>query len=170
MTRTMKTLAVSLFPFLRWLPLNAEKLRVDRVAGITVAFFYLIKIRPLLMAWKVDRMGVVTWVLTFVAILSMALPIANDVLAGVALTIYYIFLVRRMKAHALPPGSPHYVIVRYDGSLDCLNAAHFEDVILRAHADFPRAKTMRVIGNGINNIDAPGKEKIREIAKCKVQA
>jgi len=182
MTRTMKTHAAKLFPFLRWFPLSTEKLRADRVAGITVAFFYLIKIRPLLMVWKVDRMGAVAGVFMFVATLSMVPSIANGVLAGVALTII-IFLMRRMKpravllgqmpdgsladmkAHALPPVSPHFVIVRYGGSLDFLNAAHFEDVILRAHADFPRAKTMLVIGNGINNIDASGEEKIREIAK-----
>lgn len=149
---------------------------------VMLSVFDLIKIRPLLMAWKVDRMGAVTGVFTFVATLSMAPSIANGVLAGVALTII-IFLVRRMKpravllgqmpdgsladmkAHGLPPVSPHFVIMRYDGSLDFLNAAHFEDVILRTHADFPRAKTMLVIGNGINNIDASGEEKIREIAK-----
>lgn len=182
MTHTMKTGTATPFPFLRWFPLSAEKLRADRVAGITVALFYLIKSRPLLMAWKAERMGVITAVLTFVAILSMAPSIANGVLAGVALTII-IFLVRRMKpravllgqmpdgsfadmkAHALPPVSPHFVIVRYGGSLDFLNAAHFEDVILRAHGDFTRAKTMLVTGNGINNIDALGEEKIREIAK-----
>ncbi|MHB1175737.1 MAG: sodium-independent anion transporter [Sulfuriferula sp.] len=38
-------------------------------------------------------------------------------------------------------------------------------MILRAHADFPQAKIVLVIGNGINNIDASGEEKIREIAK-----
>ncbi|MHB1333609.1 MAG: SulP family inorganic anion transporter [Sulfuriferula sp.] len=149
---------------------------------VMLAVFDLIKIRPLLMAWKVDRMGAITGVFTFVATLSMAPSIANGVLAGVALTII-IFLVRRMKpravllgqmpdgsladmkAHALPPVSPYFVIVRYDDSLDFLNAAHFEDVILRAHTDFPQAKTVLVIGNGINNIDASGEEKIREIAK-----
>lgn len=149
---------------------------------VMLSVFDLIKIRPLLMAWKVDRMGAVTGVFTFAATLSMAPSIANGVLAGVALTII-IFLVRRMKpravllgqmpdgsladmkAHALPPVSPHFAIVRYDGSLDFLNAAHFEDVILRAHADFPRAKTILVIGSGINNIDASGEEKIREITK-----
>lgn len=149
---------------------------------VMLSVFDLIKVRPLLMAWKVDRMGAVTGAFTFVATLSMAPSIANGVLASVALTIT-IFLVRRMKpravllgqmpdgsladmkAHGLSPVSPHFVIMRYDGSLDFLNAAHFEDVILRAHADFPRAKTILVIGNGINNIDASGEEKIREIAK-----
>ncbi len=37
MTRTLKTRAPPAFPFLRWFPLSAEKLRADMVAGITVA-------------------------------------------------------------------------------------------------------------------------------------
>ncbi|MES1998103.1 MAG: SulP family inorganic anion transporter [Pseudomonadota bacterium] len=149
---------------------------------VMLSVFDLIKVRPLLMAWKVDRMGAVTGAFTFVATLSMAPSIANGVLASVALTIT-IFLVRRMKpravllgqmpdgsladmkAHGLSPVSSHFVIMRYDDSLDFLNAAHFEDVILRAHTDFPQAKTVLVIGNGINNIDASGEEKIREIAR-----
>lgn len=149
---------------------------------VMLSVFDLIKIRPLLMAWKVDRMGAVTGVFTFIATLAMAPSIANGVLAGVILTII-VYLVRRMKpraillgqmpdgsladmkAHGLPPVSPHFATLRYDGSLDFLNAAHFEDVILRAHADFPQAKTILVIGNGINTIDASGEEKIREMAK-----
>jgi len=55
--------------------------------------------------------------------------------------------------------------LRYDGSLDFLNAAHFEEAILQANAEFPEAKTILVIGNGINSIDASGEEKIREIAR-----
>jgi len=70
-----------------------------------------------------------------------------------------------MKAHGLSPISPHFITLRYDGSLDFLNAAHFEEVILQAHADFPEATTILVIGSGINSMDASGEEKIREIAK-----
>jgi MFS superfamily sulfate permease-like transporter len=149
---------------------------------VMLAVFDLIKIKPLLLAWKVDRMGAITGVFTFVATLAMAPSIANGVLAGVVLTIV-VFLVRRMKpravllgqmpdgsladmkAHGLAPVSSHFATLRYDGSLDFLNAAHFEDVILRAHADFPLAKTILVICNGINTIDASGEEKIREMAK-----
>ena len=142
----------------------------------------LIKTRPLLVAWKVDRLGALTGVLTFVATLAMAPAIANGVLLGVTLTVL-LQLVRQMKPHAvllgrmpdgslsdmkthsLPPISSHFATVRYDGSLDFLNAAHFEEVLLQAHAEFPEAKTILVIGNGINNIDASGEEKIREISQ-----
>lgn len=149
---------------------------------VMLAVFDLIKIRPLLMAWKVDRVGALTGVLTFVATLVMAPALANGVLLGVALTVLSL-LVRQMKpravvlgrmpdgslsdmkAHGLPPISKHFVAMRYDGSLDFLNAAHFEEAVLRAHAEFPEAKTILVIGNGINSIDASGEEKIREIAQ-----
>jgi len=149
---------------------------------VMLAVFDLIKIRPLLVAWKVDRLGAVTGVLTFAATLAMAPSIANGVLIGVALTVL-VQLVRQMKpravllgrmadgslgdmkANALAPVSSHFATVRYDGSLDFLNAAHFEEALLQAHAEFPEAKTILVIGNGINSIDASGEEKIREIAE-----
>lgn len=54
--------------------------------------------------------------------------------------------------------------IRYDGSLEFMNAAHFEDVILQARADYPEAKTILVVGDGINSIDATGEDKIRQAA------
>ncbi len=38
-------------------------------------------------------------------------------------------------------------------------------MILEAHADYPKATTILVVGSGINDIDASGEEKIREVAK-----
>jgi anti-anti-sigma factor len=60
--------------------------------------------------------------------------------------------------------SEQFVPVRFDGSLTFANVAYFEDMILEALADFPDCKTVLVIGSGINDIDASGEEKIREIA------
>ncbi|NOT18498.1 MAG: SulP family inorganic anion transporter [Sulfuriferula sp.] len=148
---------------------------------VMLSVFDLIKIRPLLMAWKVDRLGALSGVITFAATLAMAPAIANGVLLGVVLTIL-LLLVRQMRPRAvmlgqlpdgslgdmktneLSPISKHFAIVRYDGSLDFLNAAHFEEVMLQVHAAFPDAKTILVVANGINTIDASGEEKIREIA------
>lgn len=162
-------------PYLYHLPLA--------VLGVIVmlAVFGLIKIQPLVMAWRVDRVGALIGLVTFAATLLMAPALANGVLVGVVLTVLSL-LVRQMKphaavlgrtpdgslsdmkAHGLPPISNHFAVVRYDGSLDFLNAAHFEEAILQAHAEFPQARTILVIGNGINSIDASGEEKIREIA------
>jgi MFS superfamily sulfate permease-like transporter len=70
-----------------------------------------------------------------------------------------------IKANKLEPMSECFVPVRFDGSLTFINVAYFEDIILEAHADFPKAAYILVIGSGINDIDASGEEKIREVAQ-----
>ena len=69
-----------------------------------------------------------------------------------------------MRAHRLTPLSDQFVPVRFDGSLTFVNVAYFEDMVLEALADFPNAKLILVVGSGINEIDASGEEKIREVA------
>jgi len=148
---------------------------------VMMAVFSLIRIKPLVLAWEVDRVGALTGVVTFVATLVMAPAIANGILLGVSLTVLH-FLIRTMKpradivarkpdgtlggiqANRLTPMSEHFVPVRFDGSLTFVNVAYFEDVILQAISDFPRAKVILVVGSGINDIDASGEEKIREVA------
>jgi MFS superfamily sulfate permease-like transporter len=148
---------------------------------VMMAVFSLIRVAPLVHAWKVDRVGASVGVLTFVATLLMAPKIADGILLGIALTVLH-YLIRTMKpraevvsrkadgslggmrAHGLTPLSDQFVPVRFDGSLTFVNVAYFEDMILEAHADFPDAKVILVVGSGINEIDASGEEKIREVA------
>lgn len=162
-------------PYLYHLPLSVLAVIV------MTAVFDLIKIRPLVLAWKVDRLSAIIGMMTFVATLAMAPSIANGVLIGVGLSVL-LLLIRQMRPRAvmlgwlpdgsmsciktneLEPISKHFVTVRLDGSLDFLNTAHFEDVILQAIAEYPDAKAILVIGSGINSIDASGEEKVREIA------
>ena len=149
---------------------------------VMMAVFSLIRIKPLVQAWKVDRVGATTGVITFVATLVMAPAIANGILLGVALTVLH-FLIRTMKpradivarkpdgtlggivANRLKPISEHFVPVRFDGSLTFVNVAYFEDIILEALSDFPKAKAILVVGSGINDIDSSGEEKVREVAE-----
>lgn len=148
---------------------------------VMMAVFSLIRIAPLIHAWHIDRIGVVIGILTFVATLLLAPSIANGILLGVIMTILH-FLIKTMKpraevvsrkpdgtlggiqAHQLKPISEKFVPVRFDGSLTFVNVAYFEDMILEALADFPDTKAILVVGSGINEIDASGEEKIREIA------
>ncbi len=148
---------------------------------VMMAVFSLIRIKPLVLAWEVDRVGALIGVVTFVATLVMAPAIANGILLGVSLTVLH-FLIRTMKpradivarkpdgtlggiqANRLTPMSELFVPVRFDGSLTFVNVAYFEDVILEAISEFPRAKVILVVGSGINDIDASGEEKIREVA------
>jgi MFS superfamily sulfate permease-like transporter len=148
---------------------------------VMMAVFSLIRIKPLVQAWKVDRLGALIGVITFGATLVMAPAIANGILLGVVLTVLD-FLIRTMRpraeivarkpdgtlggirANRLEPMSQHFVPVRFDGSLTFINVAYFEDIVLEAHSDFPDAKVILVVGSGINDIDASGEEKIREVA------
>ena len=148
---------------------------------VMMAVFSLIRVRPLIQAWKVDRIDALIGIITFVATLILAPAIANGILIGVALTVLH-FLIRIMRpradivsrkpdgtlggirANQLQPLSEDFVPVRFDGSLTFINVAYFEDIVLEAHADFPKAKTILVIGSGINEIDASGEEKIHEVA------
>jgi MFS superfamily sulfate permease-like transporter len=149
---------------------------------VMMAVFSLIRIAPLVQAWRVDRVSAVIGIVTFVATLMMAPSIANGILLGVALTVLH-YLIRIMKpraeivarkadgtlggirAHGLKPLSESFVPVRFDGSLSFINVAYFEDIILEAHCKFPRAKAILVVSSGINDIDASGEEKVREVAK-----
>lgn len=149
---------------------------------VMMAVFGLIRIKPLVQAWKADRIGAVIGIITFFATLIMAPAIANGIVLGVILTIL-VYLENTMKpradivsrkpngtlggikANKLEPMSECFVPVRFDGSLTFINVAYFEDIILEAHADFPDARFILVIGSGINDIDASGEEKIREVAE-----
>lgn len=148
---------------------------------VMMAVFSLIRIKPLVQAWRADRISAVIGIITFFATLIMAPAIANGILLGIILTVL-VFLINTMKpradivsrkpngtlggikANQLQPMSEFFVPVRFDGSLTFINVAYFEDIILEAHADFPKAHTILVIGSGINDIDASGEEKIREVA------
>ena len=149
---------------------------------VMVAVFGLIRIRPLVQAWKVDRVGAVIGIITFVSTLALAPAIANGILLGIVLTVVH-YLVTTMRpradivarkpngtlggirANRLEPMSQNFVPVRFDGPLSFINVAYFEDIILEAHSDFPQAKTILVIGSGINSIDASGEEKICDVAR-----
>lgn len=148
---------------------------------VMMAVFSLIRIRPLVQAWKIDTVGAVIGIITFLSTLLMAPSIANGILLGVALTVLY-YLIRTMRprveiisrkpdgtlggirAHDLKPMSQDFVPVRFDGSLTFINVAYFEDMILDAHREFPEARVILIVGSGINEIDASGEEKIREVA------
>ena len=149
---------------------------------VMMAVFGLIRVVPLIDAWRVDRVGAVIGIITFVATLAMAPRIANGILVGVVLTVLY-YLIRTMKpraevigikpdgtyggarTHGLQPLSNCFVPVRFDGALTFVNVAYFEDVILEAHAEFPHARAILVIASGINDIDASGVEKVHEVGR-----
>ncbi len=171
-------LAVMLFltPLLYHLP------QAVLAAVIMLAVFGLVRVAPLVHAWKVNRPDAVIGIATFVATLAMAPALANGILLGVGLTVaLYLYRNMRPRAEILgrhPDGvlggidtyklaaiSEHYVALRFDGSLNFVNVAYFEDVVLQALERFPRAQAVLVIGSGINDLDVSGEEKLRALAE-----
>ena len=150
-------------------------------AIVMSAVFGLIDFKTLRHSWNVRRSDGVVGLLTFIATLLMAPQLANGVLVGVVLTIL-LFLNNVMQprsevlgrtrdgtlagaaSHDLPPISENYVVLRFDSSLVFINSAFFEQAVMRAISQFPEAKAVLVIGNGINQIDATGEEKLRALA------
>lgn len=149
---------------------------------VMMAVFSLIRVKPLVHAWKVNRTDSIIGFITFFATLALAPAIANGILLGIVLTLV-VFLIKGMKpraeivarkpdgtlggvkAHGLTPISRFVVPVRFDGSLTFSNVAYFEDAVLDVIANFPQCKAIVIIGSSINEIDASGEEKIREVGK-----
>ncbi|MDD5391013.1 MAG: SulP family inorganic anion transporter [Gallionellaceae bacterium] len=149
---------------------------------IMFAVFGLIKIKALLHAWKVNRVDALIGLVTFVATLAMAPALANGILVGAGLTVL-LYLLRNMRPRAemlgyrpdgslggidtygLPPISQDYIVMRFDGSLNFVNVAYFEDAVLDALARYPDAKALLIIGNGINDIDVSGEDKMRTLSQ-----
>jgi len=150
-------------------------------AIVMSAVFGLLDFKTLRHSWRVRRSDGVVGSLTFLATLLMAPQLANGVLVGVVLTIL-MFLHGVMQprsevlgltrsgslagaaSHDLPPISEHYVVLRFDASLVFINSAFFEQAVMKAISQFPQAKAVLVMGDGINRIDATGEEKLRALA------
>lgn len=147
---------------------------------VMIAVFGLVRVKPIIHAWSVDRSGAIIGVIAFISTLALAPAIANGIMVGIVLTMVA-FVLRVMKprsevlglgedgiltgikAHNLAPVSETYVPIRFDGAIMFANVAYFEQAISEAHNNFPKAKTIVIVGGGINWIDASGAEKIREM-------
>ena len=151
-------------------------------AIVMSAVFGLIDYKSMQHAWNVRRTDGIVSVITFVTTLIMAPKLADGVLVGVAFTIF-LFLAGTMKprsevlgrkingslvgavSHDVAPISENYVVMRFDASLVFINAAHFEEAVLKSLSEFPRARAILIIGQGINRVDATGEEKLRALTK-----
>jgi len=151
-------------------------------AIVMSAVFGLIDYKSMVHAWKVRRTDGIVGVVTFITTLIMAPKLADGVLVGVAFTIL-MFLAGTMKprsevlgrkadgslggaaSHDLAPISENFVVMRFDASLVFINAAHFEQAVLKSLSEFPQAKAILIIGQSINRVDATGEEKLRALTR-----
>ncbi|MCG6895539.1 MAG: STAS domain-containing protein [Thiocapsa sp.] len=147
---------------------------------VMMAVFGLINVRALVRAWKIERQEAIVGVITFLATLVMAPQLANGILLGAGLAIL-LFLLRTMKPRTdilgrdaegrlagismndIEPLGRNFIVVRFDGSLNFVNAPRFEDLLLEARAKNPQARAVLVEGSGINDVDVSGEERLRDV-------
>ena len=160
---------------LLWLtPLLYHLPQATLAAVIIMAVINLIKLKPIVHAWKAQPHDGVVAVITFVLTLAMAPHLDKGILAGVALSIG-LFLYRTMRPRVAVlsryhdgtlrdvavrnlPTSPKISIVRFDGSLYFANAGYFESKILEVVAANPELRYIIIDASAINQLDATGEE------------
>ncbi len=158
-----------------WLtPLLYHLPQATLAAVIIMAVINLIKVKPIIHAWKAQPHDGVVAIVTFVLTLVVAPHLDQGILAGVILSLI-LFLYRSMRprvavlsrfkdgtmrditVHNLET-CENIALIRFDGSLYFANAGYFESRILELVAANPKLKYLIVDGEAINQIDATGEE------------
>lgn len=162
-----------LTPYLYHLPI------VVLAAIIIVAVSDLIKIQPIIKAWKTERhdgwVGLATFVLTLVLAPNVEAGILFGIIASLVL-----FIVRTMRPKieelslykdghyrdAYKYGlktSKHITVFRFDGSLYFANAGYFEDKIVEYISTKKKLKYVIVDLEWMTDIDSTGTEVLENI-------
>lgn len=150
-------------------------------AVIILAVINLIKVSPIIHAWKAQPHDAVVSVITFVLTLYLAPHLEGGILVGVILSLL-LFVIRSMRprvavlsrfkdgtmrdiaVHDLPT-SDKISVIRFDGSLYFANASYFEDKVLSEVASKPELRYIVVDASGINQMDATGEEVLHHLAE-----
>jgi len=150
-------------------------------AVIIMAVIGLINFGAIKHAWQANRHDGIASIVTFIATLAFAPHLDNGILVGAGLAIV-LYLYRTMqprvailgrfhdgtlrdaKVNNLPP-SEVVTAVRFDGRLYFANVSYFEDTILEAVANNPKASYLLVVGDAINEIDASGEEVMHQVVE-----
>jgi sulfate permease, SulP family len=150
-------------------------------AVIMMAVIGLVNFKAIAHAWHTHKHDGIASIVTFLATLAFAPHLDNGIMIGAGLAII-LYLYRTMKprvailgrhpdgtlrdakTHALPM-SEYIIAIRYDGSLYFANVPYFEDTVLEAVSNSPRAKHLLIVANGINQLDASGDEVIHHMVE-----
>lgn len=164
---------VALTPLLYHLP------QAVLAAVIMLAVTSLVHFDGILHAWRVNRHDGMAGIATFVAAIALAPHLDFAILFGAGLSVL-LFLYRSMRprarllgphaegaqrdalTHGLPGGEA-VVAMSFDGDLYFANVGYFEDSVLELTRRFPHARTLLIVGEGINQIDASGEQIVRQL-------
>ena len=150
-------------------------------AIIVMALYNLIDLAGMRNAWRAGADDGIAATLTFGATLAFAPNIQNGILAGIIFSLGA-FIYRRMlpqfAVHVLrdgvlsspgPSDAPRrdetVGVMRFDAALFFANASFFEDAVLELQRENAGLKTIVVLANGINLLDASGVEVLRSLVR-----
>ncbi len=149
-------------------------------AVIILAVANLIKIKPIVHAYKAEPHDGIVAVITFVFTLYVAPKIEEGIVLGVVLSIL-LFVIRFMRPRVAELSrykdgtmrditvfpeletSDKIALIRFDGSLFFANAGFFEDKILEVMASRPDIKYIIFDAEGVNQIDSTGEEVLKHV-------
>ncbi len=150
-------------------------------AVIMMAVIGLVNFKAIKHAWHAHKHDGIAAIVTFIATLAFAPHLDNGIMVGAGLAII-LYLYRTMSPRVAIlgrypdgtlrdalvnnlPTSDYIIAIRYDGSLYFANVPYFEDTILEAVSNSPKASHLLIVGDGINQLDASGEEVIHHLAQ-----
>lgn len=148
---------------------------------IILAVINLIKVSPVIHAWRAQPHDAVVSVITFGLTLYLAPHLEFGVLIGVLLSLA-LYVIRSMRPRVAVlsrykdgtlrditvfplPTSENISVIRFDGSLYFANAGYFEDKILEVVAINPKLRYVIIDAAGINQMDATGEEVLHHLVE-----
>jgi SulP family sulfate permease len=167
---------------LLWLtPLLYHLPQATLAAVIIMAVINLVKVEPIIHAWKAEPHDGFVAVVTFVLTLAMAPHLDKGIIVGVLLSLG-LFVYRTMRPRVALLSRFHdgtlrdidvhnletcesIAIMRFDGSLYFANAGFFETTVLNLLASQPELKFIIIDAQGINQLDATGEAMLCHLAE-----
>lgn len=163
-------------------PLLYHLPKATLAAVVIMAVFGLINVKTIRHIWRTNKHDGVAAVVTFVATIGSAPKLDHGIMIGAVLAIVlYLYrtmrprvallgrykdgTLRDLEVHKDLPIDENIIAVRFDGSLYFANVSFFEDAMLKAVAEHPKAKYLLVVGDAINQIDASGEEVLRHLVE-----
>ena len=145
---------------------------------IVVAVLSLVRLDPVLVAWRVTPKDGAIAVVTFLATLVLAPQLHFGIAIGVSLTLI-LYLHRSMQPHVAylsrHPDGPlvdaeandlaldkYIALIRFDGRLYFGDSSYFESKVLEAVTRLPELQFIVIDAGGINQIDATGERTLRD--------
>jgi SulP family sulfate permease len=150
-------------------------------AVIMMAVINLVKIEPIIYAWRVQPHDGIVAIVTFILTLIVAPHLETGIVTGVLLSLgLFLFRTMRPRISVLsrdPDGTlrdakvrqlatcENISVIRFDGPLFFANTGYFNDTILDRVSAKPDLKFVIIDAEGINEIDATGEEMLHELDK-----